>query len=80
MIWKRGVRLGVEADCRCESVEGVGEPCIELVGGRGERGRWDVEGLDRPLQAFPVGFVPHGSGGGTLIGWRSEVDEDGDVV
>ena len=70
----------MEADSRREGVEGVREPCIKLVRGGGERGRRDVEVLDRIFQAFPVGFVPHGSGRGAALSRRGQVDEDGDVV
>ena len=70
----------MEANSRCEGVEGVREPCVKLVRGGGGRGRGDLEAFDRVLQVHSVGFIPHGSGGGTLVSRRCEVDEDGDVV
>ena len=53
----------MEADSHYEAVEGVRESRIKLVRGGGERGRGDVEALNGVLQVYPVGFVPHGSGG-----------------
>ena len=70
----------MKADRRCEGVQGVRKPRVKLVWGGGERGRWDVEGFDWFLQAFPVSFVRHGSGGGAFVGRRGEVDDDRDVV
>ena len=70
----------MKADRRYEGVEGVREPRIKLARGGGERGRGDMEGLDRALQVLPIGFIPHGPGGGALVGWCGEVDEDGDMV
>ena len=56
----------MEADYRREGVEEVGEPCIELVRGGGDWGRRDKEVFNWYLQVFPVGFIPHGSGGARL--------------
>ena len=70
----------MKANRRCERVEGVREPRIKLVRGGGERGRGDMQALDRALQVLPIGFIPHGPGGGTLIRWCGEVEEDGDMV
>ena len=53
----------MEADSCREGVEGVSEQCIKLVRRGGEWGRSDVEAFDGVLQAFPVGLVPHGTGG-----------------
>ena len=47
---------------------------------RGKEGGGDTKVFDGVLQAFPVCFVPHGSGGGACICRRAEEDEDGDVV
>ena len=54
----------MEADSAYEGVEGVSEPRIKLIRRGGEWGRRDLEVFDRILQAFPVGLVPHVSGGG----------------
>ena len=70
----------MKADSRYKSVEGVREPHINLVRGRGERGRGDMAALDRALQVLPIGFIPHVAGGGTLVGWCGEVDEYRDMV
>ena len=65
--------------CR-EGVEGVSEPCVELVRRGGEGGRRDAEVFDEVLQTVPVGFVPHGLGGGSCVRRCGEVYEDGDMV
>ena len=70
----------MEADGGREGVEGVSEPCVELVRRWGEGGRRDAEVFDRALQDVPVVFVPHGSGGGARVCRCGEVYEDGDVV
>ena len=70
----------MEADSHYEGVEGVREPGIKLVRGGGERGRGDLEGLDRPFQVLPIGLISHGAGGGMLVGRCSELNEDGHVV
>ena len=70
----------MEANGRREGVEGVSEPCVELVRGGGVGGRRDAEVFDEVLLAIPVGFVPHGSGGGAHVRWSGEVYEDGDMV
>ena len=54
----------MESDGCREGVEGVGEPCVELVRRGGEGGGRDAEAFDGVLQAFPVSFIPHGTGGG----------------
>ena len=70
----------MKLDSHYEGVEGVREPYIKLVRGGGKRGRRDKEVLGRALQAFPVGLVPQGSGGGAFVGRCGKVDKDGDVV
>ena len=70
----------MEGDGRCKAVAGVREPCIELVRRGGERGRKDTEVPYSAFHVFPIGFVPHGSGGGTFVPRCGKVDEDGDVV
>ena len=56
----------METDSRSEGVETLREPHIKLVRGGGEQGRRDMQALDGALQALPIGFVPHGSGGAPL--------------
>ena len=70
----------MKADSHYEGVQGVREPCVKLVRGGGQRGRGDMEALDRALQVLPIGFIPHGPGGGALVGWCRKVDEDGGMV
>ena len=71
---------GVEADGRREGVEGMSEPCVELVQGGGGGGGRDAEVFDGAFQAVPISRVPHGSGGGAHLCRRGELDEDRDMV
>ena len=58
----------------------MSEPCVELVRRGGEGGRRDAEVFDEVLQAVPIGFVPHGPGGGARVRRSGEVYQDGDMV
>ena len=53
----------MKADRPCEGIQGVSEPCVQLVQGDAGRGRRDAEVLYWFLQPFPVGFIQNWSGG-----------------